>query len=79
MTRRESEVEISKLQVRLPSSEVKSPNLHVATPHSGNLKKNVRLPGVGPGYIGWKADILTVGLQTRRVSVQSKQESVPAL
>jgi hypothetical protein len=31
---------------------------------NGNKKPLVRLPGVEPGSIAWKAIILTVGLQT---------------
>jgi hypothetical protein len=30
----------------------------------GRRKKKMRLPGVEPGSIAWKAIILTVGLQT---------------
>ena len=35
------------------------------------MKKAMRLPGVEPGSIAWKAIILTVGLQTRSLDFRA--------
>ena len=57
-------IELNKLE----NAEMKSKSFA-----KDSANKKMRLPGVEPGSIAWKAIILTVGLQTLCVHLNEKQ------